>query len=59
MKQLIAIDLFPSRAVIADTSAWNDEVDMRMLVLQVSTPGVQDSEKAGLFAAKVSPILHR
>ena len=53
MKRLIFFDLQPLATVAADPSARQDEVDVRMEVLDVSAPSMQHAKETHFVAAKV------
>ena len=53
MKRLIFFDLQPLAAIAAAPSARQDEVDVRMEVLDVSAPSMQYAKESYFVAAKV------
>ena len=53
MEQLVLVHLQPLRTVRTDPATGNHEVDMRMIVLEVSAPGVEHAKEAELPGAEV------
>ena len=53
MEQLVFVHLQPLRAVRTYPATGNHEVDMRMIVLEVSAPGVEHAKEAELPGAEV------
>jgi len=59
VKKLVLADLQPLCAIGTNSAAGNDEVNVRMIRAQVTTPGMQYAKKSDLVAAKVLGALQQ